>query len=469
MNSTLRGVLAVSSIAVGALSFAPAAIADRSGPQFNCRASAVFASVSGGNRVEPVVANGNPNTAAGINPDFLFCGNGNAGADNLATPLGVPTDILRAQSLSAITGVDAPSGATIDEKIASWAKVEKLTVPLGTGDTILGVTAANAFATASCVGGVPKLEGASTLAGVTLGGQDIVLDEGLTALTEALAPLAPLVEIKVNERIQDATSLTVRALHVKLLSAAGTEPLVDLIVAESKVAAAPGVCQSLTNRVAGTTTQGSKEIKPCPSGAVLDLDSELCVIRATNTHGLIVIGRPFQGPSGGTVVALVDARKLYTSECLKGAGPQYAIIGTNGADRITGTNKRDRILGRGGNDAIDGGRSDDCLDGGVGGDNLNGAIGNDRVFGLSGKDHLNGGPGRDYLSAGTGNDTINAAFGADRVFGGAGNDFINVATAGRRATVHCGSGRDKVRFNQNERRSLHNCEIRYPQMDSRRD
>jgi hypothetical protein len=437
------------------------------GAQWNCRASALFASVTGGNRVEPLVANGNPNTADGVNPDFAFCGNGNVGLDNLATPLGIPTDILSAKSASAITGVDPPTAFPASQKIAAQAKVENLQVPLGSGTTILGVTAANSFATASCVAGAPKFESASTLAGVTLGGQDIILDDVVSQIAEALAPLGPIVEVKVNEKIEEAgKSLTIRALHVKVLQAIGDAPLVDLIVAESRVVAAPGVC--LNNGTAGAVSSG-KEIKPCPKGAVLDIDSELCVIRATDTHGLIVIGRPYQGPSGGTVLALVDARKLYKSECLKGAGPQYAIIGTNGRDRITGTNNRDRVLARGGNDAVDGGRGDDCLDGGTGGDNLNGAIGNDRVYGLSGKDHLNGGPGRDYLSAGSGNDTINGAFGADRIFAGSGNDFINVATAGRRATVNCGTGRDKVRFNNDERRSLRGCEVQYGLQDKTRN
>ena len=89
--------------------------------------------------------------------------------------------------------------------------------------------------------------------------------------------------------------------------------------------------------------------------------------------------------------------------------------------------------------------------------------------GCRASDHLNGGPGNDYLGAGSGNDTINAAYGADRVFGGPGNDFINVATAGKKARVNCGSGRDKVRYNNEEKRYLKGCEVKYGLQDRKRN
>jgi Ca2+-binding RTX toxin-like protein len=79
---------------------------------------------------------------------------------------------------------------------------------------------------------------------------------------------------------------------------------------------------------------------------------------------------------------------------------------------------------------------------------------------MAGNDSLNGGPSTDHLSGGTGNDTINAAYGADRVLGGPGRDAINVATAGPRARVSCGGGRDTVRLNASERRTVRGCERR---------
>jgi Ca2+-binding RTX toxin-like protein len=179
--------------------------------------------------------------------------------------------------------------------------------------------------------------------------------------------------------------------------------------------------------------------------------------------GDIIVGRPFQGPSGGTVVPIDIARKKYgLSPCLSGGGaPKFAIIGTNKADRITGTNVADRIIGLGGNDKLDGGRGNDCIEGRSGGDNMSGALGNDKIYGSTGNDHLNGGPGTDFLSAGSGNDTVNASFGRDRVLGGSGRDFVNIATAGPPASADCGSGPDKIRINRNERKKIRHCETVY--------
>lgn len=203
-------------------------------------------------------------------------------------------------------------------------------------------------------------------------------------------------------------------------------------------------------------------MQACASGSALDAASGFCVIRVpgSGVQGLQVIrvGRPFEGPSGGSVLALAEARKRYRSPCLSGAGPAFAIVGTTRGDRITGTNRADRILTLAGNDRAHGGLGSDCIDGGTGRDILSGAQDRDRVYGGPGSDALNGGPAADRLSGGAGNDTINAAFGADRVFGGAGRDAVNVATAGPRARVDCGTGRDTARLNRNERHTVRGCE-----------
>ena len=56
-------------------------------PVWQCRASATFASVAGKNRVEPIVANGNINTANGASPDRAQCVDSETGAGNTATQL----------------------------------------------------------------------------------------------------------------------------------------------------------------------------------------------------------------------------------------------------------------------------------------------------------------------------------------------------------------------------------------------
>jgi len=270
------------------------------------------------------------------------------------------------------------------------------------------------------------------------------------------------VSVKLNEQIVSGETLVQRAAHIRVLSAAGASPLADIIIAQSTVSSSSACDPNADGNKDPNAGSGglANLIGVCPAGSTLDNSRVLCIITASRTggQGEIVIGRPFTGPSGGTVISLSKARKRFKSICLQGAGPRFAIIGTNGANRITGRNTADRIISLGGNDSVDGGRGNDCIDGGTGRDNLAGGIGNDRVFGTSGGDALNGGPGTDRLSGGTGNDSINAAFGQDIISGGSGVDFINIATAGPPARVDCGSGRDKVRLNRNEARRIRNCE-----------
>jgi hypothetical protein len=340
--------------------------------------------------------------------------------------------------------------------------VEDLSLLVGAGGPTIGVGAANSVADATCNPGstVPVFTGDSRVADITLGGNPIPLDQLLKQLTDALNPLlGAVVEVKVDEEVRTADSLTVRALHVKVLK--GDVSLVDLVVGEAKVGANGAVCDP------SAQTGGSGNPDVCPAGAEYDAVANVCIIRAsTSGSGLgdIIVGRPFQGPSGGTVVPIDVARKMFgRTPCLSGNGaPKFAIIGTQKNDKITGTNVADRILALAGNDAVSGGRGNDCLEGGSGRDLLSGSLGNDSVFGQNGNDALNGAGGNDRLSGGNGNDTINAGFGADRTFGGAGRDAINIATQGPRATADCGAGRgDKVRFNQKEKRGIRNCETRY--------
>lgn len=468
MNRVMLTAALAVALAGAAFGAVPASAQTTTDPVFwNCRASALSASVAGNDRVEPLVANGNPNTGQSASPDFKLCAKSNNGLTNLATQLGIPTDVLSARTASAVTSIDPEGVESAKQTVVSAASVEDLKLPLGGSTVILGVGAATSQAVGTCVDGQPQVDGTSQLTNVTLGGFPVSLDQLVTSLSEALAPLGPIVDIKVNEKVKEGTSTIVRALHVKVLRDAGSAPLVDVIVAESKVTAPEDVCKSLTS---GSTTGP----RACPLGSELDAPTGFCVIRGKGTNGSdLVIGRPFQGPSGGRVIALQDARRdarYKNSPCVKATGtPRYVVVGTNGRDRLTGTNAKDRLVAIGGNDSVSGGRGADCIDGGAGRDVLSGSIGSDRIYGGSGNDALTGGSQNDRLSGGSGNDTINAGYGADRVFGGAGRDFVNVATAGRKATVSCGAGRDKVRFNNEEKRNIRrDCEVQYLLADKKR-
>jgi Ca2+-binding RTX toxin-like protein len=313
------------------------------------------------------------------------------------------------------------------------------------------------------------------MADLTLGGQLISLNQLLNGLQQALAPLGVLVDVKFNEQIRTSTSLIQRAAHIKLLGANRPVPLLDAVIAESKVDTEQCTCDK-DHQIPGF----DKQI--CPTGSTFDVMTGYCIItrQVGGATQVIVVGRPFQGPSGGTVIPLNEARAKYGNKiCLLGAGPKYAVVGTNKADRITGTNGKDRILGLGGNDSLDGGRGADCIDGGKGNDRASGGIGSDRVIGDggndvirggldndilsggSGKDKISGDAGADRISGGAGNDILSGNYGADRVSGGSGNDAINIATQGPVAHANCGSGNDIIRLNGKERRSITGCETAY--------
>lgn len=423
------------------------------GPTWQCSSSAVSASLAGNPAVEPVRAA----------PDR--CANASAGLPALPSSAGIPADALAAETLVATTTLAPPAAASAIQRAGAAGRVERLKaqLPPGGAGLVLGVRAANAETTALCQGATPVLNGTSEAAGLSLNGNEAPIAEILAQANAALAPFGQVLRIATGEQVRTATTLVQRAIHVQVIPAAGGAPVLDLIAGQAAVGFDGSVCAR--EGVQDTTTNGAKTPQPCPAGATYEADQNLCVIRQQvkgESDRVITVGRPYQGPSGGTVVTLTEARKRFgATRCLTGKGPAYAVIGTNQADSITGTNGRDRILTLAGNDRADGGRGDDCIDGGGGRDSLSGALGNDRVFGMAGNDAVNGGPGTDHLSGGTGNDTLNAAYGRDVVLGGSGRDFINVATSGPAARVSCGSGRDKVRVNYNERKRTTGCETRY--------
>jgi hypothetical protein len=415
---------------------------------WECRGSAGTSATGGNPAFEPVVANS----------AFSPCVNSATGPSDAGPPAGQP-GALRTGTGSASTSI-APAGASAAaQTIAAVGQIENAGIALGpAGAVTLGVRQAIARVSGGCAGGAPALSGTGDVSGLSVNGTEVPLAQAITQLGAALAPFGQVVDLRVNEEVRDATTLTHRALHLRVLSAAGT-PVDDVVLGEARGGFAGAVCQDTGGTGGGVTPPGTQ---PCPNGSLLDAASGFCVIRVPGNgvrgEQVIRVGRPFEGPSGGTVVSLDQARRRYHSPCLSGAGPQFAVVGTNKNDRITGTNKADRILLLAGKDRGDGGRGADCIDGGTGRDLLSGAQDRDRVYGMAGNDSLNGGSETDRLSGGSGSDTINAAYGADHVMGGSGHDAINVATAGPRAHVSCGAGSDTVRLNASERRMARGCE-----------
>jgi hypothetical protein len=264
MRGARNGLIGAVAIAGGLLMTSAPAGAFTSSPLWQCRGSALYASIAGMNRVEPEVANGSPNTGNGGNPDRAQCVNSEVGANNLATPVGLPANFLSAPTAYANTTITPEIGASISQTIVAQGGVENLALqlPAGAGVVALGVGAANAKVTGSCVNGVPKLTGTSQAVNITLGGNVVTLDGLLTGLSQLLQPLNGLVSVKVNEQIATSTSLITRALHISVINPANQAPLLDVIIGEAKGGFDPNVCNkdmqfTLPPGIGGTDANGN--------------------------------------------------------------------------------------------------------------------------------------------------------------------------------------------------------------------
>ena len=117
------------------------------------------------------------------------------------------------------------------------------------------------------------------------------------------------------------------------------------------------------------------------------------------------------------------------------------LIGTAAVDSMIGTAARDTLSGLGGAD---------CIAGRSGGDRLTGGSGSDRVYGESGADRVSGGGGADQLRGGSGGDDLIGGSGHDQLNGSGGSDRFS-ARDGQRDQIRCGSGRDSVTADRDDR------------------
>lgn len=115
------------------------------------------------------------------------------------------------------------------------------------------------------------------------------------------------------------------------------------------------------------------------------------------------------------------------------------------------------IAGGPGDDTRNGTAGRDLMLGAAGADTLAGLGGADCLYGQAADDRLTGGPGADRLFGGSGRDRLAGGSGTDRFSGGAGADRIS-ARDGRRERISCGSGRDIVTADRNDR-VARDCEI----------
>lgn len=216
---------------VAVLASAALASAAQAQPSWQCSASAVSDSLAGNPGANPVVASANP------------CVSNATGLDNLPAPLGIPANAVSARTLSAATVANPENEIAARQAVGAIGRVENLAVqlPPGAGTTTLGVRAANAQVSAVCVAGSPVLDGSSETDGLTIGGQEVPIDQAAQQLAQQLAPLGDAVDLKIDEQVRTGTSLAINALHLKVLSAAGT-PVLEVIAGVANVAFNGKVC-----------------------------------------------------------------------------------------------------------------------------------------------------------------------------------------------------------------------------------
>jgi hypothetical protein len=214
---------------------------------WQCGASAASSSLAGNPVFNPVTTSANP------------CVSNATGADELPDSVGAPPDAIDAKTASATTIATPAEEIAARQSVAGIGRVENLALrlPPGAATVPLGVREANARATGSCVHGTPLLDGSSEVDGVTLGGQEIPVDQIASQLATALAPLGMIVDLKVDEQLRSASSLTVRALHLKVLTAAGT-PVLDLIAGEARTGFSGSVCDP-TGQTPGSATGQTRD------------------------------------------------------------------------------------------------------------------------------------------------------------------------------------------------------------------
>lgn len=214
---------------------------------WQCSAAAVSTSLAGNPAANPVTSSGNP------------CVSNATGLDSLPTPLGLPANAVSAQTASATTIATPDNEIPAKQGVGAIGRVENLAVqlPPGSGTSTLGLRAANAQATAVCIEGTPVLDGTSEALGATLGGQEIPIEQAAQQIAAGLAPLGDAVDLKVDEQIRSATGLTVNAIHLRILSAAGT-PVLDLIAGQAHVGYAGAICNPAGQTPASAASTNGK-------------------------------------------------------------------------------------------------------------------------------------------------------------------------------------------------------------------
>ncbi|MDX6664377.1 MAG: hypothetical protein QOG68_583 [Solirubrobacteraceae bacterium] len=244
-----RGTLVGAVIGVVVAMPAATAQADQSAPTWNCRSTvfALFGSTPQP-RLEPLVANGDGTTGG----DRPACADDREGLPAVDSPAGSPLGV-HVQGAFAATSLTPAIAAARDQTAYAGTKAADVSVGTTDGQLTVTATAVRAEAAASCVDGVPKLDGSSTVVDLAVNGQALpVSDDLISQITSQIdgSPLGGVLKVLVNQKVVTADSLTVQAVRVELLSALGT-PQATVVLGEAKVAKQGDTCASAATEPPG--------------------------------------------------------------------------------------------------------------------------------------------------------------------------------------------------------------------------
>jgi hypothetical protein len=426
---TRRSIALLASV-LGVLAFASSASAALTSTPFGCRASVLRVTLLDNINVEPYVAN------TGTTP----CATDSSAVESASVPSTASADVSAGPAGAFTLNAFDPTGKTAPGA-AAVASVEGVTIPTASGNVYVAGPI-QATAQYQCVNDKLVQSFQSTL--------DLLYIAGVKQTVPNSRPatfnLGGGIYVAVNQEVQTGNSLTIDLLHVHIPNIA------DIVVGEAKVT------QDFANPCANTTG-APPVVEICPTGSTLDPGIQYCVIRIGGK--IIIVSRPFRGPSGGTVYALSVARKKVHSPCLYGAGPKWALLATKQGARVEGTEYSDRIVAEATYERVAGLGGNDCIDGRAAHQQLYDGNGKERMYAWSftrlaigsGNSLIEGRKGHNTISLGNGKTTIKTLGGHNSINAGLGKKIIDagpgpnrVYTPSTTARVNCGTGGDNTAY-----------------------
>lgn len=364
----------------------------------------------------------------------------------------------------AFTYESGAAGSLQQPGAAAAANVQAINIGYG-GYTLTASGPFTAQASVQCQNNQPVFNGSSNLTAANIDGQAVNLSSGQQTFN-----LGAGAYIAFNEQVKTATSMEENLIDIHLATG------VQIIVGQAYVSLANADSCANTAPTSGSSGSGNNglgatppNLQECPTGSSIDVSLAECVIYGSNGQVLVVVSKPYHGPSGGVVMTIPAAKKKYGSDpCLTSKGQQnWALVATKRGGKVQGTPKSDRILGLGGYERIAGLAGNDCIYGKGGNQSLYDGNGKDKVYAGGGHNrialgngnnyvngqYIRGAKGTDWITDGNGNDTIyggkaatriDAGTGRDHIHGGPANDRIWIASGG--STVTCGGGKKNTFF-----------------------